>query len=74
MPLPGWLGEVMSGGAALPQLRWPGDRRPLAWRLEPLGGLSQRDWVGPAVAEGSGSWLKFLKFPSLRWLCFLMLL
>jgi hypothetical protein len=62
----------MAGGAALPRLRWPRTRRPLALPLEPLSGLRQGDWVGPAVAEGVMFLLRIMRLISSSLLCFLM--
>jgi len=34
----------------------------VVWLLEPLGELSQRDWVEPAVADNGLSMLKIMSF------------
>ncbi len=60
MPPPGWLGEVMAGGAALPRLRWRGARGRLQWSrglLEPVGaGLSSLFARLRLSAGDSGGW------------------
>jgi hypothetical protein len=61
LPPPGWLGEVMAGGAALPRLRWRVARGPVAvepWAARAGGsGLSSLFVrLSPSAGDG-GVWL-----------------
>jgi hypothetical protein len=55
LPPPGWLGEVMAGGAALPRLRWRVARGPAA--VEPWAAGAVRGWSEfPVCAAQALGW------------------